>query len=66
VAKISRVYLGIHAPPPDRDCDWCRKTAAHAFEIFRPRKKVGTAQFVYACHQHREVAERSADRRKAA
>lgn len=61
-------YFGATLVPSERDCEWCRddppRKAAHLFEIHR-RGKLHTGLFVAACHQHREIAEISADPRKA-
>lgn len=53
--------LGIPADPKTRPCDWCHRVtgANSAWEIHQPRKKVGTAQFLYACPQHEELAKES-------
>jgi hypothetical protein len=52
--------------PKDHDCDWCDppRKAAHAFEIKR-RGKHFTGQFIWGCERHKEIAEISADQRKA-
>jgi hypothetical protein len=55
---VSRpVYIGEAAAPVTRKCDWCDRTAASAHEIYRPRKKLGTGQFLYACPRHKVTAE---------
>lgn len=64
MAKVSRIYLGIPAPPAERQCDFCERTAATSHEIFKPRKKVGTGQFLYACPRHRRVAEEAIDQKR--
>lgn len=58
------VYIGEAAPPATRKCDWCERTAASALEIFRPRKKLGTGQFLYACPRHRKTAEEAIDQKR--
>jgi hypothetical protein len=57
-------FFGATVDPKDHDCDWCERTAAHAFEI-KKRSKGFTGQFMYGCPRHKRVAEVSADPRKA-
>jgi hypothetical protein len=52
----STEYFGKPAPPSTKTCDWCGKPGLVAFEIYRPRKKVGTAQYLYPCKKHIQLA----------
>lgn len=54
----SNIALGQPAAPSTKDCDWCDRKAVKAFEIFRPRKKIGLAQYMYACSRHTDNAAR--------
>lgn len=53
-----KYFFGKPADPSTRDCGWCRppEPAVVAFEVYRPRKKIGTATYVYACGRHRNIA----------
>lgn len=57
-------FLGRPAPPETKDCDWCDEKAVAAYELYRPRKKVGLAQYVYACGRHRQSATRAVDAKR--
>jgi len=51
-------YPGEPADPATKDCDWCDRKAVKAFELWKPRKKMGLAQYMYACSRHTSNAER--------
>jgi hypothetical protein len=55
--RVNGVYLGEAGDPSTRTCDWCGDPGVKALEIARPRKKVGTGQFVYPCSTHVHIAE---------
>lgn len=59
---------GVAADPHTKECNWCGagSEAVCAYEVFKPRKKVGTAQFLYACEKHRRIARESSRAPKAA
>lgn len=61
MAKPSRVYFGQAADPATRTCDWCGEPGVKALEVWKPRKKVGTGQFLYPCSNYVRVAERQID-----
>lgn len=54
-------YFGEAADPSTRPCDWCGDPGVKAIEIVMPRKKVGTAKYLYPCSKHVRTAERTAD-----
>lgn len=54
-------WFGKMADPATKVCDWCGVTASEGFELKKPRKTVGTAQFLYGCPRHTEVAKRTAE-----
>lgn len=56
-----RTYFAEAADPATRTCDWCDKPGVKAIEIVKPRKKVGTGQFLYPCARHVQTAQRAAD-----
>ena len=56
-----RRYFGEAADPATRQCDWCGKPGVKAIEIWKPRKKVGTGQFMYPCARHVETAKRAVE-----
>lgn len=62
-------YWGRPADPHTKECDWCGagSEAVCAYEVYKPRKKkVGTAQFLYACERHRAIAKESSRAPRAA
>lgn len=61
MSRVSRVYFGEAADPSTRNCDWCGEPGVKAIEIVKPRKKVGTGQFMYPCSKHVRTAERAAE-----
>lgn len=61
MAKPTRLYFGEAADPATRPCDWCGDPGVKAIEIRKPRKKVGTGQFMYPCRNHVRTAERAAE-----
>jgi hypothetical protein len=63
---MPRYMPGKPSDPHDHDCGWCERQAIHAFELYKPGKKFGTGQFVYACGRHLALAKNSARAPKAA
>lgn len=55
-----REYFGEAADPSTRQCEWCDATAVVAFELYKPRKKIGTATYLYVCGQHEQLGRDSA------
>jgi hypothetical protein len=53
-------YFGVPPDPSTRTCEWCEATAVACFEIYHPRKKVGTAIYVCGCGRHEQLARESA------
>ena len=56
-----QTWFGEMADPSTKTCDWCEKTAAHGYELYKGKKPVGTGQFLYACPRHKDLAKRTAD-----
>lgn len=56
-----QTFFGEMADPVTKVCDWCGKTASKGYELKKPHKIVGTAQFIYACPRHIRVAKRTAE-----
>jgi hypothetical protein len=55
-----KTFPGEAAPPETKDCEWCDSKATSSHELWRNRKKMGTALFLYACDNHRHQAEEAA------
>lgn len=60
------LFLGEPGPLADRKCDWCGRPAVVAYEIIKPRKAIGTGQFLYACSRHKNLAKESSGAQKPA
>ena len=56
-----KVFPGTPTKPETKDCEWCENKATTAHELVKPRKKMGTAQYLYACPSHKQTAERVAE-----
>lgn len=54
-----RIGVAPHEPPDPRkhECDWCRETAVHRFEIRKGRGKSRTQMYMFACGRHKETGE---------
>lgn len=56
-----KVFPGEPADPSQKECDWCGAPAQTSHELHKNRKKMGTAMFLYACHEHSEKARKAAE-----
>lgn len=50
-------YMAVAADPKTKTCDWCGEPGFKALPIVKPRKKIGTGQFLYPCAKHVRTAE---------
>lgn len=45
-----------HADPSTRECEWCGEPASVAVGL---EGKAGLGKFIYACHEHKHLAEQA-------